>query len=876
MTTFSPSILKLIPEVEYIVSINNIDYTLIAQEKLDGNKKIVFIGNETLNEIESLPFLIEYEYNIQNEIYGNSFYYNGNIPTLTLSIYINTEDINIIFYDKRGRPVEYSGIETISMDTVIENAQTTFSRGTIINLPPQDLIMVDGENQIIDIQHIQAEKGQLLKSIDIIRPDTLVPENIKKNINIAGIEGTFAGDEVEKTVELNYSTEYAKAYSYDELQDFAIAENENKIIRVMYDPGDFFNYGIKHLAYYQCVSSGDGTYKIQLINTENVPVKDEVIVEADEDTVLTKVFIPKDENLKSEYIKKDIDISGVSGSFIGNEEKCNIENLIFNDGPAVFTPSEDHLFSEVNISIPTNLTPENIKSGINIAGIEGTYVFENLPTLYPPSNISDVNYRESTSTTSYITVTNPTAKNGYFCKACQLYIENTETGDDIPVAYKAMSQGASSVNFYATDWTQDVLKAGTIKAKFFGGNSFNPSEAYAVTRTQSNSGFGLYGVTSINYDVKNATFSYNPNRIYWGQWISTNITPKTGYYIPKKVSVKLDDGVSAGSENLGAIDTVIYNNTNGNLIIKYGRIDSSLKNSKGEILYALPGTKMSITGEAPNMPWLKDFTTLPSITENILTIPHPDNSATKAILSMNEEEIYEINYSGASSFVDKEYTPSTITNYGSGFTRNTSTGYYRSGNAGKNNSYSLMRVTFNFKESTTIVIQYINYAESNWDFGLISKIDTTLATSYTDDGDSKCLYRGYGSANHSSTAKQLIVEIPAGAHTMDFKYRKDNSQNANNDNFQFKIYVRQRIYEPIKIDLTSIPAFKDSGTYEFQVVGGAEGYISTDPITLTYERIAPSVEVEGETLIIDDETVENEILTTSLPIVNEETLIYNT
>jgi two-component system response regulator VanR len=37
-----------------------------------------------------------------------------------------------------------------------------------------------------------------------------------------------------------------------------------------------------------------------------------------------------------------------------------------------------------------------------------------------------------------------------------------------------------------------------------------------------------------------------------------------------------------------------------------------------------------------------------------------------------------------------------------------------------------------------------------------------------------------------------------------------------------------------------------------------------------------TVEVEGETLIIDDETVENEILTTSLPIVNEETLIYNT
>jgi hypothetical protein len=37
------------------------------------------------------------------------------------------------------------------MDTIIENAQTTFSRGTVINLPPQDLIMVDAENQIIDI-----------------------------------------------------------------------------------------------------------------------------------------------------------------------------------------------------------------------------------------------------------------------------------------------------------------------------------------------------------------------------------------------------------------------------------------------------------------------------------------------------------------------------------------------------------------------------------------------------------------------------------------------------------------------------------------------------------------------------------------------------
>ena len=50
--------------------------------------------------------------------------------------------------------------------------------------------------------------------------------------------------------------------------------------------------------------------------------------------------------------------------------------------------------------------------------------------------------------------------------------------------------------------------------------------------------------------------------------------------------------------------------------------------------------------------------------------------------------------------------------------------YYESNNKGKAYTYAVCRVTFTASKATTVYVDCINYAESSFDFGLLSKINT--------------------------------------------------------------------------------------------------------------------------------------------------------
>ena len=131
-----------------------------------------------------------------------------------------------------------------------------------------------------------------------------------------------------------------------------------------------------------------------------------------------------------------------------------------------------------------------------------------------------------------------------------------------------------------------------------------------------------------------------------------------------------------------------------------------------------------------------------------------------------------------------------------GFNLNSSTGYYVSTNNGVASSAAVCRVTFNLPVRCLVTIQYINYAEETYDFGVFGKIDTTLSTSgwtasqsggdtTTDSGLEQL--RCNTSTYNSSNAQTLTYEIPSGTHYIDIKYGKDQGSDSYNDSLQWKI-----------------------------------------------------------------------------------------
>ena len=763
------------------------------------------------------------------------------------------------------------------MDTVIPNAQATFIRGAAVQPFGQELNMKDG-NQVVEAN------GAFFKSATIIKPETLIPENIKKGIDIGGIEGTFEIKGVSKPADIDFATDYFKSYNSTDTKNFPKAENEGKYIRIMYDPFDgLFEENVKKYAYYRCDASGS-SYILTEVSADEIPLLEEQIINADEGTTLTSVILQKPETLISENIRKNTDIGGVTGSFIGNGYSQTVNNLDFSKGMVTIIPEDDKLFNEIKIPVPTNLEAKNIKNGILVAGIQGTYTSDGLPTLYPPTAISNLNYGNvttypltSNNTGAYITVTNPTSNNGTFVNECQLFSvdekeitndDGTTTTQTIETMVARKTGSSSTFTFYANDWlTDNLTKKDTLKAQFLG-NYFKPSNKYTQTNLNcplTTVTYGGIGISALVYDLQNANMQYTPQKTYWGQYITNKLLPNANYYLPKKIDITLEGSIHGSGYNLIGNNMATYNNTTGAITIKYYRLDD---NNTG----AIQGTSININAIAPSIPWLKDFTTLPSITDNILTVPRPDRNAKRADLWLNENTIYSANFPERSKMwtvtSKGSYRTSISSSNTAGIEKDDKTTYTFRSN-GSSSGYAVYRYTFTCTEETQIKINWTQYGYSSSSCGYISTLDcNTFATSYSTETSSECLFYGpnYSNSTYSGT---IPVTIPVGTHTIDIKWKGYYSSTS----YYFSVGIDYASSSNLIINLTEVPAFNASGDYSFQVTGEAEGYTGTDPVTLTYTRIAATV--EDETLITDTGTVENEILITDLPTVSEETLIYD-
>lgn len=131
------------------------------------------------------------------------------------------------------------------------------------------------------------------------------------------------------------------------------------------------------------------------------------------------------------------------------------------------------------------------------------------------------------------------------------------------------------------------------------------------------------------------------------------------------------------------------------------------------------------------------------------------------------------------------YTVSNIAAADYYFNLNSTTGYYVSNNDGVANSAALARINFNLPVRCLITIEYINYSESTYDYGIFGNVDSSLGTTYSVDSNA---YKVLSTDSDNTSAPQtLTYEIEAGEHFIDVKYRKDQYTDDNYDNLQFKV-----------------------------------------------------------------------------------------
>ena len=121
-----------------------------------------------------------------------------------------------------------------------------------------------------------------------------------------------------------------------------------------------------------------------------------------------------------------------------------------------------------------------------------------------------------------------------------------------------------------------------------------------------------------------------------------------------------------------------------------------------------------------------------------------------------------------------------------GFALN-SNGYYESNNKGVDNSAAVCRVNIHAAKACTVTFKCINYAESNYDFGLLGVIDKELNTGYSDTSTN--VQKSFKGSSKSSVQTYAYTNVAAGDHFIDVKYRKDSSQSSNNDTLQFKVDI---------------------------------------------------------------------------------------
>ena len=138
------------------------------------------------------------------------------------------------------------------------------------------------------------------------------------------------------------------------------------------------------------------------------------------------------------------------------------------------------------------------------------------------------------------------------------------------------------------------------------------------------------------------------------------------------------------------------------------------------------------------------------------------------------------------SFKTPSFTVTDVEGASYNFTLN-SNGYYESTNKKVGNSAALCKLDITDLEDTEkIIFDCINSGEENFDFGMISKINTTLSTANSQDSASN-LFVSFKEQSSTNVVTKTYPISAVAACFFTLKFIKDDSRDLDNDSLQFKV-----------------------------------------------------------------------------------------
>lgn len=110
--------------------------------------------------------------------------------------------------------------------------------------------------------------------------------------------------------------------------------------------------------------------------------------------------------------------------------------------------------------------------------------------------------------------------------------------------------------------------------------------------------------------------------------------------------------------------------------------------------------------------------------------------------------------------------------------------YYYSSNTGVHGSYALAKVTF-VTSTGKLYVDCTGQGEANYDYGIVSKLDTVLGSSNAVDNSNIVQRNFYGLGTYEETVEFNVDDEEE--HFIYIKYRKDGSGNVGKDYMKFRI-----------------------------------------------------------------------------------------
>lgn len=251
----------------------------------------------------------------------------------------------------------------------------------------------------------------------VIKDKNLVPENIKKGVTILKVTGTYEGgteiNNQNKTVDASTVQQIVTAdASYTGLGSVTVRAASLQSKTVDPDPmwgrtytADEGYIGLSSVKVNRVDASIDsnlvpgnikneitilgvrGTYRghikqepIYVNPSTNMQLVSDDGFDGISSVIVNPVDSSADANLVPGNIKNGVTIFGVTGSYVGESEILNQsksvtprKTMVKVQADAGYTGMDEVTVYAVDSSIDSNITPENIKSGVNILGVTGAY-----------------------------------------------------------------------------------------------------------------------------------------------------------------------------------------------------------------------------------------------------------------------------------------------------------------------------------------------------------------------------------------------------------------------------------------------------------------------------------------------------------------------